>query len=65
MSLAYYSWQTLNVQYSENVYAINSYSYIPKTGSSSVGVTAEYEMKYGSLILDREKRLFSFPLRSD
>jgi hypothetical protein len=60
MSLAYYSWHTCNVQQLASVYAIHSYSYIPTTGSSSVGVVAEYEIKYGSLILDREKICF-FP----
>lgn len=65
MSLASYVWQTFHVTQSGNVYATQYYSYIPKTGSSSVGITAEYDMKYGSLILEREKRLLSFPLRSD
>lgn len=62
MSLASYVWQTFHVMQSVNVYTTQS---IPKTGSSSVGVTAEYGMKCGSLILEREKRLFSFPLCYD
>ena len=48
------------MQYSVNVYAVQSYSYIPKTGSSSVGVTAEYEIKHGSLILTGKRHYFLF-----